>query len=443
MTAPRLTRRDWVPVESEALVQGIAATTAGVHSRHAIRERVTELVEMNRTIHERECINLNPAANVMSPAAEALLSTSLGSRPSLGYPGDKYEMGLEAVEQIEVVAAELAAEVFDAPFAEVRVGSGALANLYAFMACCHPGDAIVVPPATIGGHVTHNVAGAAGLYGLEIHEAPVDPDRYTVDVAGLSKLARRVRPRLISIGSSLNLTHHPVTAIRTIADDIGAAVLFDAAHLSGLIAGGVWPNPLHEGAHVMTMSTYKSLAGPPAGLLVTTDAALAERVDAIAFPGLTANFDAANTAALAVTLLDWQDVGAAHASTMVKTATSLSQHLLDAGLPVVTTPDGFATASHAFAVRADATAGDGQQLARRLRMANLLTSAIGIPGDTADGMGAIRIGTNEVVRWGMTPADMDVVGDALVRAVRGDEPSGIATDVTAFRRRFDRIHFCR
>ena len=82
----------------------------------------------------------------MSPAAEALLASSLGTRPSLGHPGAKYEMGLEAVEQIEVIAAELAAEVFDAPFAEVRVGSGALANLYAFMACCDPGDAIIVPP---------------------------------------------------------------------------------------------------------------------------------------------------------------------------------------------------------------------------------------------------------------------------------------------------------
>ena len=90
------------------------------------------------------------------PAAEALLSAGLGSRPSLGYPGEKYEMGLEAIEQIEVVAAELAAEVFGARYAEVRVGSGALANLYAFMATCRPGDTIIAPPASIGGHVTHH-----------------------------------------------------------------------------------------------------------------------------------------------------------------------------------------------------------------------------------------------------------------------------------------------
>ncbi len=92
----------------------------------------------------------------MNPKAEALLASGLGSRPSLGYPGDKYEMGLEAIEQIEVIAAELCAEVFEAKYAEIRVPSGAIANLYGFMATCRPGDTIIAPPAAIGGHVTHH-----------------------------------------------------------------------------------------------------------------------------------------------------------------------------------------------------------------------------------------------------------------------------------------------
>ena len=441
MTTPRLTPRPWVPTDAHVL--NIATDVGPATSRQAVRERLGELVTENHTIHEVDCVNLNPAANVMSPAAEALLATSLGTRPSLGHPGAKYEMGLEAVEQIEVIAAELAAEVFDAPFAEVRIGSGALANLYSFMACCDPGDPIIVPPGSIAGHVTHNSAGAAGLYGLTIHESPVDATNYTVDVDGLAALARDVRPRMITIGASLNLTHHPVEAVRAIADSVGATVLFDAAHLSGLIAGAAWPNPLHQGAHIMTMSTYKSLAGPPAGLLVTSDAAIAERVDAIAFPGLTANFDAANTAALAMTLLDWQEVGPEHAAAMIDTAAALALHLIDAGLPVLTAPDGAATRSHAFAVRADAAGGDGHELARRLRQANLLTSGIGIPGDGADEMGAIRIGTNEMVRWGMTVADMATVADVVTRAVQGEDPALVAADVSAFRRRFDRVHFCR
>src|SRR5690606_26742205 len=138
---------------------------------------------------------------------------------------------LEAIERIEIIAAELAAEVFGTRYAEVRVPSGAIANLYAFMATCRPGDTIIAPPTTIAGHVTHHDAGAAGLYGLRVVPAPVAADGYTVDVRALRELAEEVRPALITAGASLNLFPHPVAEIRAVADAVGAAVLFDAAHL--------------------------------------------------------------------------------------------------------------------------------------------------------------------------------------------------------------------
>jgi glycine hydroxymethyltransferase len=129
-----LERRAWVPRACENYIQRLAAETAG-GSSDAVAARIDALVGGNSAIHDRDCINLNPATNVMNPRAEAVMAAGLGSRPSLGYPGDKYEMGLEAIEQVEVIAAELAAEVFQARFAEIRVPSGAIANLYAFMAC--------------------------------------------------------------------------------------------------------------------------------------------------------------------------------------------------------------------------------------------------------------------------------------------------------------------
>ncbi len=433
----KLARRDWVPPDSEDLVQQIAGRVATTDA-DALDDELIGLTAENRRIHQHDCVNLNPAANTMNPRAEALLASGLGSRPSLGYPGDKYEMGLEAIERIEVIAAGLAAEIFRASFAEVRVGSGALANLYAFMAVAEPGDPIIVPPASIGGHVTHQQAGAAGLYGLDIHTAPIDADRYTIDVDSLRMLAHRVRPKLISVGGSLNLFHHPVAAVRAIADEVGAIVLFDAAHLSGPIAGGAWPDPLAEGAHVMTMSTYKSLGGPPAGLLVTSDARIAERVDAIAYPGLTANFDAANTAALAMTLLDWRTHGADYAATMVGVAQVLAAELAGRGLPVHAAADG-ATESHAFALDASGRGG-GHPTARALRAANLLTSAIGLPDDAGAG---VRIGTNEIVRWGMTALDMPELADLVARAWRADTPGPIAAEVTAFRGRFNDLHYIR
>ena len=110
-----LAHRPWVPEDSESLVQKVASTTSSETSE-AVATRIADLAERNRAIHERECFNLNPATNVMNPRAEAILAAGMGSRPSLGYPGDKYEMGLEAIEEIEVIAAELCAEIFDASY---------------------------------------------------------------------------------------------------------------------------------------------------------------------------------------------------------------------------------------------------------------------------------------------------------------------------------------
>ena len=332
------------------------------------------------------------------------MAENLGSRPSLGYPGDKYEMGLEAVEQIEVITAELCAEIFQAKYAEIRVASGAMANLYAFMATCKPGDKIIAPPSSIGGHITHHMAGAAGLYGLEIHEAPVDATKFTLDLDGLRKLAKSLKPRLVTIGGSLNLFPHPVKEVRAIADEVGAKVLFDAAHLCGMIAGRAWANPLSEGAHLMTMSTYKSLGGPAGGLIVTNEADLAQRIDQIAYPGMTANFDVAKSAALALTMLDWREHGQDYAKAMVHVAKALAEALDGLGIPVFAGAGGF-TNSHQFALKAGRYGG-GQTASKKLRKANLLVSGIGLPIPAVAGdLNGIRLGTPEIVRWGVDEKD--------------------------------------
>ncbi|MDH4061577.1 MAG: aminotransferase class I/II-fold pyridoxal phosphate-dependent enzyme [Aquincola sp.] len=426
-----LIHRPWVPARSEDLMQSIAAATAAASPDDTDVE-LHRLVADNRRIHDEQGLNLNPASNVMNPRAEALLAAGLGPRASLGHPGDKYETGLQAIERIEVIAAELAAEVFDAAYAEVRVGSGALANLYVFMATCQPGDTIIAPPDSIAGHVTHHAAGAAGLYGLKTVSAPVHADGYTVDVDALRVLAREARPKLITLGGSLNLWPHPVAAARGIADEVGARLMFDAAHLSGMVAGRAWPNPLAEGAHVMTMSTYKSLGGPPGGLVVGNDAALFERIDAIAYPGLTANFDAGRVAALALGLLDWKEHGRAYARAMQATAGALAAALFsEHDLPVFAHDRG-STTSHQFAIEA-ARWGGGQAAARRLEAARLFACGIGLPIDpVASDVNGLRLGTPEIVRLGFAPEHMGELALLITLALAG-RPDPEAT--TALRRR--------
>lgn len=419
--APALADRDWLPAAAYERVRAVA-DAAAVRSPGDQQREIERLAEENRAIHDVECVNLNPATNVMNPRAEALMATGLGSRPSLGYPGEKYEMGLEAVEQIEVIAAELTAEVFGAAYAEIRVPSGAIANLYAFLATCEPDDTIIAPPPSIGGHVTHHAGGSAGMYRLNTVPAPVDAGRYTVDVGALRELAHEVRPRLITVGASLNLTRHPVAQVREIADEVGALVLFDAAHLCGLIAGRAWPAPLAEGAHLMTFSTYKSLGGPAGGMVVTDEPDLAQRLESIAFPGLTANFDAAKSAALAMTMIDWQVAGEEYAATMVATAHRLAEELMRRDVPVFETEQG-PTTSHQFAVPAHSWGG-GQAASVLLRRSNLLACGIGVPLEPIEGdMNAVRIGTPEICRRGMGPEHMPDLAELIARDSRQAQPT--------------------
>ena len=437
----KLSRRAWVPDACEDLILRLAGETAAA-SDAAVEARVEALIAQNLEIHDRECFNLNPATNVMNPRAEAALSRGLGSRPSLGYPGDKYEMGLEAIEEIEVIAAELAAEVFGASYAEIRCASGAMANLYGFMALAQPGDAIIAPPPAVGGHVTHHKAGCAGLYGLVTHDAPVNADGYTVDLDALREMALRVRPRIITIGGSLNLFAHPVRAIRAIADEVGAWVLFDAAHQCGIIAGGAWANPLDEGAHLMTMSTYKSLGGPAGGLIVTREAEIAERLDHIAYPGMTANFDAGKSAALAITLLDWRAHGRSYAAAMVEVSQALARELAALGLPIFAAGQGMTT-SHQFAVEATGFGG-GQTASKTLRKAGFLACGIGLPIAAVEGdLNGLRIGTPELVRRGVTVADTPALAALIAEGLRGNDPGAVAARVREMRARFTGVHFIR
>ncbi|MEM9712551.1 MAG: aminotransferase class I/II-fold pyridoxal phosphate-dependent enzyme [Actinomycetota bacterium] len=428
--------RPWMSDASRRREEEVLAEV-GDRSVAELASHVEALAAAGRAAHEVAAINLNPAANVMNPRAEALLASGIGTRPSLGHPGAKYETGLADVEAIEVVAGELVRRVFGVRHVELRVASGSMANLYAFMATCRPGDRIIVPPPEIGGHVTHHTAGAAGLLGLEVHHAPIDVDRFTVDTAALADEAERIRPALVTIGGSLNLLPHPVAEIRAVADAVDAAVLFDAAHVAGLVAGRVWPDPLAAGADLMTMSTYKSLGGPPSGLVLTNRSDLAARLDAIAHPGLTANFDVARTAALAVSLLDWAAGGAAYATAMVDTAVALADELAALDVPVLTTSAG-ATASHQLAVDARRWGG-GQAAAAMLERAGLLASGIGLPDRPApDGMPGLRLGTNEIVRWGMGSAEMPELAGLVAHALAA--PEAAAAGVADLRRRFNSLH---
>lgn len=436
--------KPWLPEDCAKTIADVEAALRGWNDLDAIEANLLALVDRHEAHLDRESIGLNAGTNIMNPRAAALLSRSLGNRPSLGYPGDKYEMGMEEAGEIEVIAENLVKRLFDAPFAEIRVGSGALANLYAFMATAKPGDRIMAFTGEMGGHVTHHKSGAAGLYGLETHPVPFDPAAMTIDLDRLRVDAKRLQPKLITVAGSLCLYPYPVREVRQIADEIGAYVLYDAAHMAGIIAGKRFQQPLAEGAHLMTMSTYKAFGGPPSGLVLTTESELAQRIDQIAYPGLTANFDLGKTAALAMSTLDLLEYGEAYADQCVRNAQVLGGALAGLDIDVHGAEGREFTESHHLAIRA-ASYGGGQTASKHLAKANILLCGIGLPIEPVAGdLNGIRIGTQEVTRFGMKEDAMAPIARLMARVlIDGEDPAIVQPDAVAFRKQFSGMAFVR
>ncbi len=422
----------------------LAARSAALPGKERL-QRIMALVEEQARLVDRECLNLNPATNAQNPYADVLLASGIGARPSLGHPGDKYETGLGPGEELEVMAREVARRVFRAVYAEVRLLSGAMANLAVFMATARPGDVIFTLPPAAGGHATHQPFGAAGLYGLDVRSIPIVADEATatwqIDLDALAAEVEAARPRLLALGGSLALAPYPIREARAIAARVGARLLFDAAHLSLLIAGEAFQQPLAEGADVMTTSTYKALGGPPGGLLLTNDAELGRKLDAIVYPGLTANNDLGRVAALAVCLNDLLVYGQAYAARCVETAQALGRALAAAGLPVAGQPPDY-TQTHHLALDARRWGG-GTRAARLLEPANILATGIGLPLPEVPGdQNGLRLGVQELVRWGLGPAEMPQVASFLERVLlRGEDAASLRSAVVAFRAGFQELHY--
>ena len=424
----------------------------GALAPQAIDAHLHALVDSQQRHVNDRCLNLYAGTNIANPRMASLLGSSIGGRPNLGSPGDTYNRGMDAGSEISLLTAALIGSLFGADFVETRVPSGSIANQYAFLATCKPGDAVVAFSDAAAGHVTHHAAGAAGWLGLVTHDAPWNVASMDVDLDDFARQVDRVRPRLVIMAGSMCLFPYAVREVRTLADTVGAFVLYDAAHMSGMIAGRRFQDPLREGAHLMTGSTYKSFGGPPSGMILTNDAMLAERLDAIAYPGFTANFDLAKTAALALAALDMHTYGVSYADQCIANAQALARHLAAEGLDVFDVPARAGhvdlCGGHPFTVSQHvalgaAPYGGGSGAARKLEQANILCSSIGLPRPPVpDDANGIRLGTQELTRWGLREHEMATVARLFADALLDRRSSeSVAADVVAMRRDFSTIHF--
>jgi glycine hydroxymethyltransferase len=405
--------------------------------------RVRATVKKHSVRFER-AIPLIASENLLSPYAKELMISDLHSRYAEGLPGDRYYEGNEQVDEVENLCLDLAKRLFRCSFADVRPISGTVANLAVLKALVDPGDLVGTSRLADGAHISSAGFGAFGLRGVKPVYYAWDEPRMTIDVARTREILRAVRPKVCLFGLSLFLFPFPLEEIRPTLEEIGAIGWYDGAHVLGLIGGGEFQDPLHEGCTVLSASTHKTLPGPQHGILLADGATpeAEKRLQSGAFPGVTSNHHLNEMAALAVSLAEHLEFGREYARRTVANARALGQALHDRGFDVLAADLGF-TRSHTIAVRVDREGG-GADVAGRLSRAGVITNKNLLPGDRSPKHpGGVRLGTPEVTRLGMGEREMVRIADLFDGLLhRGRTEAEIAQAAADLKRDFTTLRYC-
>jgi glycine hydroxymethyltransferase len=424
-------------------VGGSTMTPPAPGEMAATVSRVRDAVKRHSKRFEN-AIPLIASENLLSPYAKELLISDFHSRYAEGLPGERYYEGNEQVDEVEEICLALAKRLFRCSFADVRPTSGTVANLAVLKALTEPGDLVGTSRLADGAHISSASFGAFGLRGVKPVYYAWDAERMTIDVARTREILRAVRPKVCLFGLSLFLFPMPLDELRPTLEEIGARGWYDAAHVLGLIAGGEFQDPLHEGCTVMSASTHKTLPGPQHGILLgsTEDSEVVKRLQGGAFPGVTSNHHLNAMAALAVSLAEHIEFGREYARQTVANARALAQALHDRGFDVLAPNLGF-TRSHTIAVRVEKEGG-GESVAKRLADAGVIANKNLLPGDKSPKHpGGVRLGTPEVTRVGMREREMERIAELFDDLLhKGKSEADVLRAAAELKSGFTTLKFC-
>ncbi len=383
--------------------------------------------------------------NVISSLVAEACSSDLHGRYAEGLPGNRYYQGCDDFDDIETIAIERARDVFSCSFANVQTTSGTVANLAALKALAKPGDRITAVSTADGGHISHAQMGAVGVRGLDLHTYPWDEERMEPDVDAAARMIRDVEPTVALFGQSVFLFPTPLEPLAEAAREVGATVMYDGAHVLGLIAGGVFQDPLREGADVMTGSSHKTFPGPQGGFILSDseDTTMHRRLDSAVFPGTCSSYHLHHVAGKAVALTEFAQFGKEYARDIVANARTLASALAAEGFDVLAESRGY-TASHQILTRhGEIDSGAGRRAAERLEEAGVITNMNMLPGDTkALSPAGLRIGVQELTRYGMGRDEMEEVARIYARTLLlNEDPTLINNDVKRLRSRFTDVRY--
>ncbi|EAU39720.1 serine hydroxymethyltransferase [Fulvimarina pelagi HTCC2506] len=286
-----------------------------------------------RALHE-EYLVLYAGANILTPSTRLPFDPTLSLMPAMGPPGDKEQPGSDLVASLEIFAARLARKVFGAAWADCRLPSCTIANLAVFSAFASPGAILLAPAASDGGHLSQRRGGTPSMQGLDVRELPFDALHQQLDSEAAAEQIRREKPAMVMLGRSVVLRPDDLGPVVAACRETGSLSVYDASHVAGLIAGGVFLNPLEVGVDLITTSTYKTLAGPTGAIVMGRDPEQGVRFAEFLDANLLANQNAARLPSLCGVLAEFAESGA-YAEATIRIANRLKTCLFEAGLPVL------------------------------------------------------------------------------------------------------------
>jgi glycine hydroxymethyltransferase len=417
---------------------------------------IERILADEETWRQTQAINLIASENTPSDAVRRVQNSDFMGRYAEGHPNEnghvnRYYQGTRYIDQIERMAHDEIVALFQAKQADVRPISGNAANTALALAYLRGGDTVIANSTDAGGHISH---GAVGVFGrriqnrgqslkmggknaINLHHLPLTEDHYHVDAQKTIELIDEHSPQLVIMGKSLFLFPEPVSEVAAYCKTKQIPLLYDGAHVLGLIAGGQFQDPLHEGATWMTGSTHKTFPGPQRGVILGNLDPEDEKkywpaADRGVFPGSSSNHHLNTLPALLVATREMKQYGREYAAQIVRNAQALGSSLDELGTPVEAREFGY-TRSHMIAVNV-AQWGGGVEIAKQLEANDIILNYNMLPGDSDPrNPSGLRIGVPEMTRFGMDERAMGELAQLLHDGVRG---KNVKQQVNALRARY-------
>lgn len=386
-------------------------------------------------------INLIASENVVSKTVGAFAGSDFSHRYAEGHPGKRYYCGTKYIDEIEADLHSTIKKLFGAQLADVRPISGTNANEAVFSKIIGKDDIVMVNSTPGGGHISHHRMGALGKFTNNIIDFPITPDGYHLDVEKSKFLIASIKPKLAVFGKSLFLFPDPVAELVDVCKKSKTIIMYDAAHVLGLIASGKFQQPLQEGAEIMTGSTHKTFFGPQRGVILgNLEENIWKKIDRGVFPGSSSNHHLHTLAQLALSTCEMAEFGKPYADQVIKNAKALAQSLDQKGFSVEAKQFGF-TESHQVAVNVKKLGG-GSAVSTRLENNDIILNMNMLPHEPLKNHmnpEGLRIGLSEMTRFGMKEAEMDTIAQLMKECIIDNRD--VKAEVNRFRQNYQDVHY--